>query len=246
MATLYYLTDPFVWPVTPCGDALSHSFPANSSHTRLPRTMASIHPETVANTDLLLEDLRRLFETRAHADVRLLAKSHIEGGPRVEFEAHASILIARSEYFRALFKGGFVEQRECKLKTIELEQCVPRAFERVLEYAYTGSTTVSEDALGVMICGSQFCFWELERLCCEYVIARINAVNVWDVWWASYKVFQDDVVEACRAFAVQHASEVFGSPSIVEASEDQLLAVLGDEELGCEEIEVCVGVGVIV
>ena len=66
------------------------------------------------------------------------------------------------------------------------------------------------------------------------------AVNVWDVWWASYKVFQDDVVEACRAFAVHHASDVFASSSIVEASEDQLLAVLGDEELGCKEIEVCV------
>jgi hypothetical protein len=202
--------------------------------------MAHIHPETLSNTELLVADLRRLYETLAFADVRLLAKSHIEGGPQVEFDAHSSILIGRSEYFRALFKGGFVEQRECKLKTIELEQCVPRAFEKVLEYAYTGSTTVSEDALGVMICANQFCFEELERMSRDYLIARINDVNVWDVWWASYKVFQDDVVEACRSFAVQHAYEVFASPSIVEASEDQLLAVLGDEELCCEEIEVCV------
>ena len=56
---------------------------------------------------------------------------------------------------------------------------------------------------------------------------------------ASYKVYQDVVVDACRSFAVDHASEVFASRSITEATEDQLLAVLGDEHIRCSEIEVC-------
>ena len=116
-----------------------------------------ILPQTVSNTAELLADMQQLYETRAFADVRLIAKSHIEGGPTQEFEAHSSILIARSQYFRAMFKGGMREEREHKIKAIELRQCVPRAFEKVLQYAYTGSVSLSDDALGVMICASQVC-----------------------------------------------------------------------------------------
>ena len=59
------------------------------------------------------------------------------------------------------------------------------------------------------------------------------------MWGVSLKVYQDEVVDACRSFAVERASEVFASRSITEATEDQLLEVLGDEHIRCSEIEVC-------
>jgi hypothetical protein len=96
-----------------------------------------------------------------------------------------------------------------------------------------------ERIVGDDVAWRQFCFAGLEHLCRAYILAHINAVNVWETWLASVKVYQDVVVDACHTFAVDHASEVFASPSITEASEDLLLAVLGDEQTCCSEIEVC-------
>ena len=138
--------------------------PSYSSYHLVTMADVDIVPQTVSNTAELVADLQRLYETRANADVRLIAiASHIEGGPTQEFEAHSSILIARSEYFRAMFTNGMRETREHRDRAIELRDCVPRAFEKVLQYAYTGSVSLSDDALGVMICASQVCVRKKER-----------------------------------------------------------------------------------
>jgi hypothetical protein len=74
-------------------------------------------------------------------------------------------------------------------------------------------------------------------MCREYIMERINATNVWEMWEACYEVYQDELVDYCRKFVMDRGYEVFVSPSIVEASEEQLSVALGDHPL-CEEIQV--------
>ena len=61
-----------------------------------------------------------------------------------EFPAHKKVLASKSEYFKSLLYGGM---QEVSMKTIELSErsITPAAFEKVLQFAYTGSLDVDEE-----------------------------------------------------------------------------------------------------
>ncbi|XP_072018160.1 kelch-like protein 28 [Amphiura filiformis] len=59
------------------------------------------------------------------------------------FQAHKMVLAAASEYFESMFSGGFVESTKSEVE-IDGDGC---AFEKLLEYAYTGKLNLADDTV---------------------------------------------------------------------------------------------------
>lgn len=85
-----------------------------------------------------LDDMRR---NQQLCDVIL----EVEGK---QFPVHRVILAANSLYFRALFTNGMHETSE---NVIKIPSVTPELMERILEYAYSRETTITEYNVGKLL-----------------------------------------------------------------------------------------------
>ena len=85
-------------------------------------------------TDSLHSGLINLWKNKGHADVTLVTKNK-------QIRAHKIILASRSEHFDQLVFGRMKEHDQ---DVVEVKD-IPNAdvFEAILEYAYTGSITIT-------------------------------------------------------------------------------------------------------
>lgn len=65
-----------------------------------------------------------------------------------QFPVHRVILAANSLYFRALFTNGMHETSE---NVIKIPSVSPELMERILEYAYSRDTTITEQNVGKLL-----------------------------------------------------------------------------------------------
>ncbi|KAJ1654516.1 hypothetical protein GGF38_004931, partial [Coemansia sp. RSA 25] len=102
----------------------------------------------------------------------------VPAGPR--YHAHKAILMAVSPVFEAMFSNGMRETYE---KVVEVWDVTPRAFERLLEYAYTrvcdldGSTPAvsADEVVETLLCADQFDVSGLRDICWRDLSKRISA-----------------------------------------------------------------------
>ena len=116
-----------------------------------------------------------ILQSGDHSDVTFIVGS----GPKEFLIAHKVILSARSEYFKAMFRKGGMQ--ESTLSTVEFPSHDPSAFKKMLEYVY------SNDVKGIELCSAneiielssiahEFLLTDLMRLC-ETSAARILSVE---------------------------------------------------------------------
>ena len=82
----------------------------------------------------LSNDLKRLYESGHDSDVKLIVNGH-------DFEAHKTILMARSEVFAAMFISGMNESQS---NTIEITDIEPTIIDIMLRFMYTGKVDKSK------------------------------------------------------------------------------------------------------
>ena len=77
--------------------------------------------------------------------------------------AHKMILTARSDYFRTIFKGGFVESEQAKVDLREIDSSI---FLTLLGFIYTNEITVkSDDIVNVLLAAGRFLLDDLKQVC---------------------------------------------------------------------------------
>lgn len=133
-----------------------------------------------------------------------------------ELRAHRCVLIARSEYFRALFLGEFSEAMEAsdgqrRSTEVALEDVEPRTMQDLLWCLYTGDAPDSADADGlVSLLGAAHRFGcEVVQIQCEALfVAGIDAEQVCDVLMLADHYSRPQLRAMALAFVVGHPTEV--------------------------------------
>ena len=110
-----------------------------------------------------------------------------------KFPAHRNILMARSDYFKAMFSGGFSESDRSSSSPLEIKDTTPEAFRSLLLYLYTGdaaSIVNSDIILDVMELSNRYVAVSLEMYCLWYIessmLSESNAIEL--LVWCSGKV----------------------------------------------------------
>ncbi|KAJ2777633.1 hypothetical protein GGI15_004444, partial [Coemansia interrupta] len=164
-------------------------------------------------------------------------------GPR--YHAHKAILMAISPVFEAMFSNGMRETFE---KTVEVWDVTPRAFERMLEFAYThacdldvsveGHADVSADeVVETLLCADQFEVSGLRDICWRNLMSRLSVDTVWDIWSIAVDLEVPEHQRACRSFCCRKFTELCRHPTTMWASAHLLREVLASDALNVESEE---------
>lgn len=143
----------------------------------------------------------------------------------VEIRAHKSVLTARAEYFKALFRtaapgsSAFSESSAC---TVTVEPAFrPIHIRTVLEFIYTNRVSdlqrlSTDDLLAVLHLSDTWLLRDLKRLCeHEIMRAHVNLTSVARLYCVTEDVGAQRLSRACISFIMTHMRELAGNPSFL-------------------------------
>ena len=135
------------------------------------------HPTNMKNDsyhEKLLGNLNRMRTQNVMCDYLLIA-----GEQRQEFKVHKNIMVACSDYFRAMLMGGM---RESKEEKAELKGLTSYGLEAMINFAYTGCFYVTIDNLDeVLQAATHLQMAEAVDLCCEFMEEAKSVENCVDM-----------------------------------------------------------------
>ena len=200
-------------------------------------------PEAAADDDEFFKDMRELLDDDEHMDCVFLVHSEDncasmdidekdEEGDQtgiIEIRAHKSILTARTEYFKALFRksaGGknvsvaFRESEECMIRVEPMFS--PRHIRYMLEFVYTnrvaGLRSIStDDLLSILHLSDKWLLRDLKRLVEHELIRNHMSVHtVARMYGATEDFNAQRLARACIEYIMANLRLVTGNTSFEE------------------------------
>ncbi|KAI9468335.1 hypothetical protein BX667DRAFT_503320 [Coemansia mojavensis] len=158
-------------------------------------------------------------------------------GPR--YHAHKAILMAVSPVFEAMFSNGMRETHE---KVVQVWDVTPRAFERMLEYAYTRSCDIPRDVsadelVETLLCADQFAVSGLLDACWRSLLQRVNVDTVWDIWAIADDLNAREAQRTCLSYCTRNFSQLCESSSTMWAPAHLLRQALISDSLNVQSEE---------
>jgi N-acetylneuraminic acid mutarotase len=153
----------------------------------------------------LTSDMKTLFMAAQYTDVEFL----VEG---LVIPAHKCILVARSDYFAAMLRGGLKESSQNVIKISDIRAPV---FKAVLEFIYTDSVTITEDiAVELLIASDRFILKKLMTICESILLRGISSENVHFLLDIASRHQANMLQKACKNFLkLQDSSGIINQPS---------------------------------
>jgi speckle-type POZ protein len=200
-------------------------------------------PEAAADDDEFFKDMRELLDDDEHMDCVFLVHPEDMGAGMdidekddeddrsriIEIRAHKSILTARTEYFKALFRksaGGknvsvaFRESEECMIRVEPM--FTPRHIRCMLEFVYTnrvaGLRSIStEDLLSILHLSDKWLLRDLKRLVEHELIRNHMSVHtVARMYGATEDFNAQRLARACIEYIMANLRLVTGNTSFEE------------------------------
>jgi hypothetical protein len=165
----------------------------------------------------VVERIHHLFLTQRDCDIFFQVRDCTIGG-------HSLYLATCSDYFRSLFKEGFLESipnQDGKVKIVPIKECDPEIFKIFLSYLYSGSISIDQkNILEVAHLAQQFDIDKLKKRCIEKMNQIVDvklAVSYFKVLFGLNHFF-NPIVEAYLANNFYSVGEL-----ILSFSNDELI-----------------------
>ncbi|XP_076632328.1 BTB/POZ domain-containing protein 9-like [Colletes latitarsis] len=190
----------------------------------------------IEHIDYLSQNIGALYLSDDYSDVTLIV-----GDKRLN--GHKIILAARSEYFRALLFGGLKEstQHEIELKNANLI-----AFKALLEYIYTGRTSLTdrrdEVVLDILGLAHLYGFSELETSISDYLRDILSIKNICLIFDAALLYQLKFLTTVCHDYMDKHACEVIQHESFLQLSATALNELISKDSFYAPEIDIFLAV----
>lgn len=159
------------------------------------------------------------------------------GPEEVPISGSKFLLASQSDYFRALFYGGFKEARESEIKVDRS----PRVFRLFLDFLHSGFLEIGPadwEALAELYQLSQeYCLLELRDTIKSELISSIRDDNVLDyLLFLDVDVF-DQLHEVCFEYIFKQGEDILRNPKVQELSANQMALIVGEDELDFNECD---------
>ncbi|XP_030218736.1 actin-binding protein IPP [Gadus morhua] len=193
--------------------------------------MATVSPEQVSFASdryarIILAQMNRMRLRADFCDVRLRV------GERV-FRVHRLVLAACSPYFCALFSVGMKELDKDEVQILGVEAGI---FEVLLDFIYTGVINVSvENVQELMVAADMLQLAEVVSICGEFLQGHMEPSNCVGIFQFLEQIGCMDMLEFTENYIHVHFLEVCVADEFWGLSKDQLVRLLGSEELRVEE-----------
>ncbi|XGW01893.1 hypothetical protein V3C99_014182 [Haemonchus contortus] len=186
----------------------------------------------IDHTNFLSDNMGVLFGNPNLSDVTFMVNGEL-------FPAHKAVLVARSEYFRAMFFGGL---KECEEAEVVLKENNGHAFRILLRYIYTAKLSLCEleenqvlDFLGI---ANKYGFSKLQNSIADYLKEIANVKNVCAILSTSQTYCIDDLVEHCLHVADRNASEVLTTQGFLQLPIFEVTQLVSRDSFFAPEINI--------
>lgn len=118
-------------------------------------------------------DFGDLLRSGEHFDVTLCVQGE-------EINAHKAVLVARSDYFKAMFTPGFMENES---KKIIMDDTEPGTFKNILNYIYSDATPLfaDESCLDLLCAADKYGIIDLKDKLEKLIDANLTGENIVEV-----------------------------------------------------------------
>jgi len=166
----------------------------------------------------ILEKLREQRDAQRFCDVTI----RVDG---VNFSAHRAVMAACSSYFETLLDGSRIVRQTV---VVASRPGGHFAFSVVLQFMYTGISTLSEDVvLDVMKFSERFCMMQLRDRCIEFLQQHMTPSNCFRTKEFALGLGLTGLVRIVDSYIVANAVDIVDAESSVELSRAHLEELIG-------------------
>ena len=189
--------------------------------------------KSTTHSDELLTGVAKLLSdtTHKHSDVQLKV-----GGKT--FHCHKLILALKSPYFEQKL---YPLPAAAASEQIVLNDVSADAFDKVLQFIYTGETELSDGNVEHVLKAAHLMkLPELMSLCGDYLGDRVSLDTFLRYWKVAEKMKLDALALACKRLCLKEFGRIGSSSKLSSLSEEMMRELLEDDELVVEsEVDVC-------
>ena len=188
--------------------------------------------DVVKDEELTVTRLKQLWESKHHSDINLVANDTV-------IPAHKFILIAASDFFRAMFSGDFAEasRKEIKLKDISTP-----GLEHILSAVYNGTLAVTETNILVLLdTADKLRFQEIIEACEDFLISGVHATNCFQLLQLSEKYTLPKLNGHIETFIIANFKEATLHSYYPDIRVEALTMFVNNDELDYPEIDIFKG-----
>ncbi|XP_056275467.1 kelch-like protein 10 [Pseudoliparis swirei] len=146
----------------------------------------------------------------------------------VAFDVHRVILCKCSEYFIALFGRWCPADK----KVFVIPGVSPDAMRLIIEFAYTGSVSVTEEHVReLLLAADQLNVMDVVQTCCDFLGERLRAENCIGIFEFTDIVFCPELQRRAYSYVVEHFEEVAHHEEFLQLPLQRLIDLLERDDL---------------
>lgn len=152
--------------------------------------------------ECLSKNFYELYKSEKYTDVNLICKDRT-------FKVHKIILVSRSPVFRAMFEH---DMKESSTNIVNIYDIEPKAFEKFLEYMYTGNTNVTfAEVESLLEASEKYQLLDAKELCLAVLKANISITKAVEILLTADKFNLFSLKKIVLKFINDNASQVLES-----------------------------------
>ncbi|XP_066476640.1 kelch repeat and BTB domain-containing protein 3 [Tiliqua scincoides] len=176
----------------------------------------------------ILNVLQSFREQNIFFDFKIVVKDEI-------IPCHRCVLAACSDFFRAMFE---VDMKERDDGSVTISNLSPKAVKAFLDYAYTGSTEITNDNVEMFFQLSSFLQVSLlSKACSDFLIKNIDLVNCLQLLSISESYGSTQLFDHTLEYARRHFSLLLRSNDFLDMNFEILQKCLEADELNVPDEE---------
>eukprot|EP00904_Undaria_pinnatifida_P002730 jgi/Undpi1/12458/HiC_scaffold_5.g02129.m1 len=193
-------------------DDLAYYFTEELQNEDTPETVfLLVDPDRLCPDDMFIEQMGSLLDDDEHCDVTFFV-----GPSKTEVKAHKTHLVARSEYFRSMFRKGAM--RESETSEVTVSEHDETTLRQMLEYIYTNRVKdmlglSADEVIKLLALANEFLLEELKVLCEHSARKIVSVANVAKMLLAAERYQAETLKAACLSFVQKNMPEVCRYPA---------------------------------
>ena len=154
--------------------------------------------------------------------------------------AHKAMLVAGSEYFRAMFSGDFAEANRKEITMAALSQ---EGLKAVIDALYAGRVNLTNtNVLEMLTTADQLEIQDIINCCEDFLVSAIDTANCFQLLQLSETYTLPRLNQEIEQFVLRNFPQVCQHPMFPSISQEALITFISNDELNFPEIEIFRGV----
>ena len=178
--------------------------------------------------NMVLAGLDVLRRENTFTDVRIKVEE-------AEFPVHKCVLSSFSPYFKAMFTTGLAETDQ---EVVTLNGVEPGMISGLLDYAYTGTVTITKHNVQSMLSAANLLeILPVRDACCQFLDKNMDESNCLGIHCFAEIHSCTELMNKAKKFVLKHFQEIIEGEEFINITETKLIEIISSDDLEVDKEE---------